>query len=350
VHASNGVARPLAERTASAAYAAMAYWFYRWDWGESVALDGLSAAGHSLEDRGMLDFVARELNRWTATFDPAQAAPNPMGPAVVLLQHLVEHDDALERHDAGWSLLSALAQDIVAAGQAVGAIAPERDGKLLFVDSLYGVPEFLVRYADATDDPELAATAVDLVTGHCARLQRPDGLFAHFADLEDADAPAIPWGRGNGWAALGLSGCLQALGAERIPSELQQVFLRLLDGLAANQAADGAWRNLVDDPTSYPEASVTAMVSCAITGAFRAGLIERRYCEAGDRAWDAVANRIDSSGHLTGVSYRPGVNSDRARYEHTPTVGSYPWGQGPFLLAAVQRLGDAPHDLPSGVV
>ena len=38
-----------------------------------------------------------------------------------------------------------------------------------------------------------------------------------------------------------------------------------------------------------------------------------------------------------GVSYRPGVNSDRNRYEHTPVTGSYPWGQGPYLLAATLR-------------
>lgn len=53
-----------------------------------------------------------------------------------------------------------------------------------------------------------------------------------------------------------------------------------------------------------------------------------------DAAWDSVADRIDTSGCLVGVSYRPGVNTDPRRYEHTPIVGSYPWGKGACLLAA----------------
>ena len=41
-----------------------------------------------------------------------------------------------------------------------------------------------------------------------AALQRPDGMFVHFTDGR------IAWGRGNGFAALGLTEALTSLPAE----------------------------------------------------------------------------------------------------------------------------------------
>jgi len=331
--------RPLPERMACAGYASMGYWFYRWDWGESVAIDGLLAAGPLIEAPGMVGFVAGEVARWVRGFDPA-ATPNPMGPSVALLNLL--RSNRLESADpeVAWLLLRKLADHTVESGRRLGAIAPEGDGRMLFVDSLYGIPEFLVRYADAVQDADVRATAIELTLNHCSHLQRSDGLFAHFADLDDRDSPKIPWGRGNGWAILGLARMITALGLERTPAELLERFVRLSDALRATQTAGGDWRNLIDDPHSYPESSTTAMATAALTGAVNSGILTTDYRQVADRSWESIADRIDASGHMHGVSYRPGVNSDRGRYEHTPMFGSYPWGQGPYLLAAAQRIGD----------
>jgi unsaturated rhamnogalacturonyl hydrolase len=335
--ASRGTARPLRERMICAGYAAMAYWYYRWDWGESIGLDGLYTAGGRLEVPEMRRFVVSELARWVRDVDPA-VPPNPMGPSVALLDALWSEDSGAVDGAAGRLLLDRMAKEIVETSRPVGAIAPERDGSMLFVDSLYGVPEFLVRYADTTDDAKLLGTAIELVIGHCRHLQRADGLFAHYADTAHGGGPRIAWGRGNGWAVLGLFRFLDALGADRIPTELRERFTRLMECLRDCQSPGGSWRNIVDDPDSYPESSTTAMTTCAITGAVRSGLVAESYTTTADRAWQSIAHRIDASGHLQGVSYRPGINTDPARYEHTPLVGAYPWGQGPYLLAASQRL------------
>lgn len=81
--------RSLPDRIRVAAYAAMAYWFYRWDWGESVAVDGLARAGRALDDRAFSDFVDCELERWVAQ-SRTTGSPNPMGPAVALLDAVGE--------------------------------------------------------------------------------------------------------------------------------------------------------------------------------------------------------------------------------------------------------------------
>jgi unsaturated rhamnogalacturonyl hydrolase len=122
-----------------------------------------------------------------------------------------------------------------------------------------------------------------------------------------------------------------------VPGDLQGRYDRLAAALRDHQDPGGAWRNLVDEPTSYAESSTTAMAAAALEEAVAAGLLPEEYRPVADAAWRYVAYRIDTNGHLTGVSYRPGVNSERNRYEHTPVTGSYPWGQGPYLLAATLR-------------
>lgn len=328
--------RPLEERMRSAAYGAMAYWYYRWDWGESIAFDGLLATDEHIRNGHPREFVVEELRRWLGS--AAGATPSPMGPASALLDLLLRDSSADLDAEAGWHLLSALADVVMEAGEQTDALTPERDGSAIFVDSLYGVPEFLVRFFDARDMPDEVERVLRLVLGHCRRLQRSDGLLAHFADLADPDTPQIAWGRGNGWAILGLATLLRALGPERTPDELAERCALLVDALVERQMSGGLWRNVIDDPASYAESSTTAMVTTALTSLVRDRPTAPSVREAADKGWSAIENLIDANGHLLGVSYRPGVNTDPARYHHTPLVGAYPWGQGAYLLAAAQRV------------
>ncbi|MEJ7743727.1 MAG: glycoside hydrolase family 88 protein [Nocardioidaceae bacterium] len=328
--------RSLPDRIRVAAYAAMAYWFYRWDWGESVAVDGLARAGRALDDRAFSDFVDCELERWVAQ-SRTTGSPNPIGPAVALLDAVGEQRMADE--SAARECLDRLAERLHNEQPDSRGCAPERDRQLLFVDLLYGLPAFLAGYRQLVDDPAITVAAVARTVEHCRILQSSSGLFGHFADLDSSETPHIAWGRGNGWAVLGLSDLLLAVPPE-VPgmAEIRERFTALLDGLRATQSPGGLWRNVIDDPTSYPEASTTLFVVAAITQAVDAELVEAGYLALADEGWSALEHRIDVSGHVVGVSYRPGVNTDPARYEHTPVTGAYPWGQGPYLRAACQRL------------
>jgi rhamnogalacturonyl hydrolase YesR len=336
--AETAVARPLSERVRAAGHAALAYWFYRWDWGEPVALDGLLAAGRRFGIPAFTDAVVEDVSAWVKAEHGRD--PNVLGPCVALLSLLESGSLRRDVVPEAWRLLHSVVGRVVATGDVAGGFAPESDGRRLFVDSLYGVPQLLVGVGDSTGDARLPAKAAELAVGHCAALQREDGLFGHVADLDTPHTERIPWGRGNGWAVLGLTRLLVTLGPERVPSDLQRRYDRLAAALRDHQGPGGAWHNVVDEPASYPESSTTAMAAAALTEAVAAGLLRDEYGAVADAAWRYVAHRIDTNGHLTGVSYRPGVNSDRSRYEHAPVTGSYPWGQGPYLLAATQRAED----------
>lgn len=126
---------------------------------------------------------------------------------------------------------------------------------------------------------------------------RPDGLYRH---RNTADAA---WGRGNGFAALGLAMTLSELprNTEAHRHALQS-YRQLMKSLLPLQTRDGLWRNVVDHPGAYAEFSGTAMIGFAMQrGLTRGWLSGREYRQAVDRAWLAVNSRTSSTGTMIDV-------------------------------------------------
>lgn len=328
---STAATRSFPDRVRAVGFAAMAYWYYRWDWGESIALDGLDACAPLVAEPIFSTWVEREVDGWLATADDRPLSPMaPVGAA--LRRRDAVPGERRERIDA---VLDRLVDRVRETSEHTGALTPERDGDLVFVDSLYGLPAALATIATRRDDDRLLREVAGWVDRHCAALQDPaTGLFAHFSSLSDS-TPHIAWGRGNGWAALGLADLLAVHGDGDMAGVADRL-RQLLHGLLAFEVPGGGWRNLICEPGSYPETSTTAMVVAAIATATSVTHLDNAVVAAGERGWAAIADRIDAHGHVAGVSYRPGLNTDPARYEHTPAVGAYPWGQGAWLRAAAE--------------
>lgn len=333
---SGDVSRQLTDRVVSAGYAAMAYWFYRWDWGEGIALDGLTAVGSALGKNAFSDFAAEEAVGWLDAGESGEL--DPMGPTNVVMD-MVEQGTFpdIDRALAG---LGPLVDRLLETGKTVTGISPHGLDGVVFVDALYGFPALGVRLGLKTGSDSIVDRVCELALQHCGHLQnRQTGLFSHFAPVDEPAAVTATWGRGNGWAVLGLSDLLVALPNDHeLYAELQNRFETAADGLRSLQTREGFFRNIVDQEASYPESSATAMIEAGISQAIASGFLDSSYGAMADAAWSAIEHRIDTNGHLVGVSYRPGVNEDVRRYEHTPAFGSYPWGQGAYLRAACGRL------------
>src|SRR5439155_17529745 len=95
-------------------------------------------------------------------------------------------------------------------------------------------------------------TASRLLTSYAARLQREDGLFNHAVD-----GPAA-WGRGNGFAAMGLAETLAAMPADHPQrSAILAIYRRQMAAVKAQQAPDGMWREVIDEAGAYREETAT---------------------------------------------------------------------------------------------
>ena len=141
----------------------------------------------------------------------------------------------------------------------------------------------------------------DLADRHLRFMQqldlRADGLYRHQPATDAA------WGRGNGFAALGLAMTLSEL-PHRHPgyAHALQSYRQLMAALLPLQTRDGLWRNVVDHPGAYAEFSATAMIGFAMQRGLENGWIKGpSYREAVDRAWLAVNSRTSSSGSFIDV-------------------------------------------------
>jgi unsaturated rhamnogalacturonyl hydrolase len=171
-----------------------------------------------------------------------------------------------------------------------------------------------------------------MLTSYAETLQRPDGLFIHAKDGPHA------WGRGNGFALLGVTEALTHLPAQSSSPALLGIYRSHVAALAKHQSDDGAWRQVIDEPASYRELTATAMIVAAMSRGVARGWIDRAtYQPIIDRGWKAVAARVMPDGTVRDVCSGTGAGPTKEYYLNRPVVnGADDRGGAMALLAAIE--------------
>ena len=201
-----------------------------------------------------------------------------------------------------------------------------------WTDDMFMATSLLARVAARSKDDRYATVVGRLLTSYAAKLQRPDGLFVHAAEGPHA------WGRGNGFAAWGLVEALTYLPeswSDR--ARVLDIYRRHMRALLAHQSDDGSWRQVVDDPTSYRELTVTAMTVGALSRGVRLGWLDTSVIPAIERGWRAVAVRVGDDGSVRDVCASTGAGATKDHYLNRPVVnGADDRGGAMVLLAALE--------------
>ena len=165
-------------------------------------------------------------------------------------------------------------------------------------------------------------------------LQRPNGLFFH--------APDVPffWGRGNGWMAAGMAELLRSLPKENPHYQrIMEGYLTMMKSLKSFQSESGMWRQLIDAPDCWPEASSTAMFTYAmITGVKRGWLDADEYGPVARKGWLALVSYINDDNDVTEVCVGTNKLNDRQYYYDRPRIAGDFHGQAPVLWCAYALL------------
>ena len=351
-------ARPVTgARLRAAADALVAYPFQVWHYGESVGLEGLLRAAALLEEPRYGAWVQGLVRGWAARRRPFAEIDNTL-PGKVLCE-LAEHGDELlleAAGDAASYLMSRRTlhgvalpferaplrepfggQRLTAGGRAL--IADPGPG--VFVDPLHFDPPFLVHLGVLSDSVELVDAGAGQALALVELLQDGSGAFWHFFLERTGERYGLGWGRGQGWALLGLVDLLERLPeghGQREP--LRDGLTRLAGALRASQRPDGGWHAVISDPGSGPESSTAAFVAAGFPRAVAAGLLEREYLEPARAAWANTAANVRPDGVLGGVSANVWASTAVSHYSNVPLGAVVPWGQGPLLLAAAEHLGE----------
>ena len=153
----------------------------------------------------------------------------------------------------------------------------------------------------------------EMAARHFAYMQkivsRTDGLYRHQASADAA------WGRGNGFAALGLALTLTDFPKDRPDyPPLLSAFQTHMQTLSRHQDENGMFREVIDFPGAYPEYSGTSMIATAMMRGIRKGWLDASiYQPVVDRAWQAIVIRTASDGRLFDVAESTGTRGLTSR-------------------------------------
>jgi rhamnogalacturonyl hydrolase YesR len=211
----------------------------------------------------------------------------------------------------------------------------------LWLDDLYMSVPLLAQMGKLTGERKYFDDAVRQVTQFAARMFNPaKGLFMH-GWVEGMEVhPEFHWGRANGWAAVAMAELLEVLPEDHPGrAEVLGIFKAHLRGVAARQARDGRWHQLLDRPDSYLETSCTAMFCFAAARGVNRGWIDPlAHAPLAILAWNAVTTQVNALGQVENVCVGTGMGFDPAFYYARPVSPVAPHGPGPVLLAGAEML------------
>jgi unsaturated rhamnogalacturonyl hydrolase len=201
-----------------------------------------------------------------------------------------------------------------------------------WTDDMFMASTLLSRVAAREKEPKYGDAIGRLLTTYAETLQRSDGLFIHAVEGPYA------WGRGNGFALLGLTEALTYLPDDwSHHARVLEIYRTHVRALLPHQSDDGSWRQVVDEPSSYRELTVTAMTVAAMARGVRRGWLEKDVTPAIDRGWQAVLARVNADGTLKDVCAGTGAGPTKEYYLNRPAVnGADDRGGAMALLAAIE--------------
>lgn len=330
--------------------------FEGWHFGDSIAFDALMAVSRVTGEPRWAEFVRAFGRGWFAGRDSFRPMDCTVAGAA-LCEAARASDDA--------TLIAGLVRlaDYLCARTTIDgvyqtwAVAPVREpygnarmtktdrrllsepGPGVFIDCVHFDPPFLAALAEVTGDQSWMQQATTQATGYIRLLQDPaTGLFHHFF-LQDTGSPYIlGWGRGQGWALLGLLQVAGRLNATTERTQLDESIRRLIRGMIATQRADGHWAALITDPDSPDESSTAAFMAAGFLRALALGVIgEPEISEALAKAEQAVLDSLTPAGVLAQVSAEVWASTVPGHYANVPRGFEVPWGQGPLALWLAER-------------
>lgn len=190
--------------------------------------------------------------------------------------------------------------------------------------------------------PEYVADAEKQFLLHAKYLaDRKTGLWFHgWSFLGRHNFGNVFWGRGNCWITVAIPEFLEMTGLK--PGDPVREFLLdtlrcQIKALAELQDGSGLWHTVLNDPSSYLEASATAGFAYGILKAVRKRYIGPEYEPVGVRAVQGILKNISPDGTLRQVSFGTPVFQTAEEYKAVPLT-SMPYGQAMAILCLTEFL------------
>lgn len=309
-----------------------------WDWPHGVGLYGIYKQYVYNGDESILDYLEQWYDSRIA-FGLPQKTVNTVAP-LLTLSFLYERrpKEAYRTIMMEWADWIVHAMDRTREDGLQHRHAELENPGELWDDTLLMTVLFLAKASVLFDSQLYRDEAIYQVLLHLHYLSdTSSGLFYHAWSYERNDnfAKAL-WGRGNAWITIFIPEFLAIVECDApLAKFLTALLTRQLESLERYQDESGLWHTLIDDPSSYLEASASAGFCFGYYQAMAQGLLSPSYRAVAERALKAIISRIDEQGRLGDVSYGTNVG---LTLEHYRTIRLEPmqYGQALAMLALIE--------------
>ena len=313
--------------------------YAHWEWTQGVGLYGLWKLFDSTKEQAYLDMLTRFYDNQLKIGFP-ELNVNTMAPYLTM-SYLGEYLNSEVYMDPCRKAAEWIMKDMKRTKE--GGIQHQTSDDLndeeLWDDTLFMTVLFLANMGRILDREDYRQEAQYQFLLHLKYLQDPvSGFWYHgWTFLEKNNFAGAFWGRGNCWITIAIPEILDMID---MPVPVRRILTGALvnqvDALAKVQAENGMWHTLLDDPTSYVEASATCGFAYGIWKGIHTGLLDKRYIPVADKALETVLDLVSEEGVLEQVSYgTPMGRVSKDFYKEIP-LKQMPYGQALAILLLVE--------------
>ncbi|ANE45468.1 hypothetical protein SY83_03060 [Paenibacillus swuensis] len=316
----------------------------RWDWGEGVALAGVTRA-HALTGDQTLMFAQSWINDQLSLNYPVWNVNRSALSVTLLHLYTITQD---ERY------LNACEENInylLNEASRVGKGAIEHTvtlnvwPKQVWADTLFMAGIFIGKYGKLTGNTELVDACAEQFVYHLDYLSAADGLFYHgWNEVNRNHMSAVKWARANAWITVTCAEVLTDILTPEHPlyGTIAERYRQQVDALLPLQDAEtGFWHTVLDDPAGYLETSASCGFAYGILRGIRAGLLDESYRSVVEPTFYQLVNhQIDDYGTVHGVSAGTDIYESAADYNAVPIHLPHGWGQGLALYLITEWIED----------
>lgn len=314
--------------------------FACWDWTHGVGLYGLYKHYEFDQNEEHLDYIERWFNDRIEIGLPGKNV-NTVAPLLTMAcLYEKRPNDTYEKIMLEWAEWIMHDMKRTEEGGIQHCHAELENNQELWDDTLLMTVLFLAKAGNIFKNSSYTSEAVYQFFIHTKYLvDTKTGLWYHgWSFLERDNFAGALWGRGNCWVTVFVPEFLELVG---MPEEEKRyvlgVFENQVAALRKTQSDSGLWHTLLNDPSSYLEASGTAGFCFGILKGVRKGYIDTSYTDCGLRALQAIVQNINSDGELMQVSYGTNVGRTLEHYREIPLQKMH-YGQALAMLALMEGL------------
>jgi unsaturated rhamnogalacturonyl hydrolase len=313
-----------------------------WNWPQGVGLYGIYKYWKLTKDQKALDII----NEWfNARFEEGVPPKNVNTMAPFLTLAFLYEDTKNETylpHLEEWAewVMNDMPRTCEDGLQHM-TYGPENKNQL-WDDTLMMTVLPLAKIGKLLNIPEYLEEAKKQFLIHIKYLtDRKTGLWFHGWTFEENHnyAEAL-WARGNCWITIAIPEIIEILELKKgdfLHDFLIDTLNRQIEALAKHQNVSGLWHTLINDPTSYVEASATAGFAYGILKSVHKGYVSQEYKEVAYKAIQGLINEVNEEGALQKVSVGTGMGDTLDFYKEI-RITTMPYGQSLAILALAEFL------------